>query len=303
VSGSVLLHAAISLSEPFRYEFFVNGLIVASLAGALCGLVGVYIVLRNMSYIGHGMSHAVFGGAVASYMLSVNFYLGAGLWGLLAALLINGVSRRGKIGADAAIGIVTTASFAVGVALISRGRRFTRNFEAALFGNILGVRRSDLFVVAAAFIFTLAVIVFRYRALMFLTFDNEVASVYGVRTGRLETLFAVVLAVAVISTLQILGATLVAAALVIPAVIARLCTDRFAPMLWIATLTGAACGFVGMYSSYYTNVASGATIVLTAAAVFIVVFAVQGVRARLLGRETRLASVRSGVPVEPVHLG
>lgn len=272
---------AFSLSEPFGYEFFRNGLAVATLAGGLCGLVGVYIVLRNMSYIGHGMSHAVFGGAVASYMLSVNFYLGAGLWGIVAALLINGVARRRNIGGDAAIGIVTTASFAIGVALISRGHRFTRNFEAALFGNILGVRTADVWIVALAFAFTVAVVVVFYRQLLFLAFDAEVAAVFGVRTAMLDRMFAVVLAVSVISTLQILGATLVAAALVIPAVIARLCTDRFGRLVWLATLIGALCGFAGMYSSYYTNVASGATVVLTAAALFVVVFAVQGVRARI----------------------
>src|SRR3954470_3269577 len=102
-------------TEPMHYEFFQNGLLAATLVGALCGLVGVYIVLRRMSYIGHGLSHAVFGGAVASYVMGLNFYLGAGIWGFAAALLINGLSRRRKIGADAAIGIITTASFAFGV--------------------------------------------------------------------------------------------------------------------------------------------------------------------------------------------
>jgi manganese/iron transport system permease protein/iron/zinc/copper transport system permease protein len=256
-----------------------------------------------MSYIGHGMSHAVFGGAVASYMLSINFYLGAGLWGLVSALLINGVARRRNVGSDAAIGIVTTASFAVGVALISRGHRFTRNFEAALFGNILGVRWSDVGVVALALVFTAAVVILRYRQLLFMTFDAEVAEIYGVRTRRLDRVFAVVLAVSVISTLQILGATLVAAALVIPAVVARLSTDRFGRLVWLSTLIGALCGLVGMYASYYTNVASGATVVLTAAALFAVVFTVQGVRSRLSGRQARLAALApSRAPVEPIHL-
>ena len=114
------------LSEPLAFEFFRQGLIASGLVGALCGMLGVYIVLRRMSYIGHGLSHAVFGGAVLSYVLQLNFYLGAGLWGVASALLINEVAQRRKLGADAAIGIVTTASFAVGVAGISRQRRFTR---------------------------------------------------------------------------------------------------------------------------------------------------------------------------------
>jgi manganese/iron transport system permease protein/iron/zinc/copper transport system permease protein len=102
------------LSEPLQYHFFVRGLIAATLAGGLCGLLGVYIVLRRMSYIGHGLSHAIFGGAVVSYVISLNFYIGAGLWGFVSAVLINLTSRRRTIGADAAIGIITTASFALG---------------------------------------------------------------------------------------------------------------------------------------------------------------------------------------------
>ena len=131
-------------TEPFQYEFFVRGLFAATLAGALCGMLGVYIVLRRMSYIGHGLSHAVFGGAVVSYVIGINFYIGAGLWGFLSAVLINLTSRKRTIGADAAIGIITTASFALGVLLISRYRTFTRSFDAALFGSILGVTDRDL---------------------------------------------------------------------------------------------------------------------------------------------------------------
>src|SRR5579884_2105206 len=116
-----------SLLQPFQYEFFRHGLVAAALVGALCGLMGVYIVLRRMSYIGHGLSHSVFGGAVVSYLMGWNFYIGAGLWGFLSALLIDATARRRRIGSDAAIGIITTSSFALGVALISRGHSFTRN--------------------------------------------------------------------------------------------------------------------------------------------------------------------------------
>src|SRR4026209_984877 len=122
-------------TEPMQYEFFRHGLLVAVLFGGLCGLIGTMIVLRRMSYIGHGLSHAIFGGAVVTYLMQWNFYLGAGLWGFIAALLANQTVRRTKITADAAIGVITTASFATGVALISRNRHFNRNFDAALFGN------------------------------------------------------------------------------------------------------------------------------------------------------------------------
>ncbi len=162
-------------TEPMHYEFFRHGLLVAVLVGGLCGLIGTMIVLRRMSYIGHGLSHAVFGGAVVAYLINVNFYLGAGLWGFLSALLINATGRRRNIGADAAIGIVTTASFALGVALISRTRSFTRNFDAALFGNILGVTTTDIMVISAvALVVVVGTFVF-YRQLLFTAFDSELA--------------------------------------------------------------------------------------------------------------------------------
>ena len=249
------------LLQPFQFEFFRNGTIVAVLVGGLCGLIGVYIVLRGMSYIGHGLSHAIFGGAVVAFVMTWNFYLGAGLWGFLAAMLINQTVRRTKINADAAIGVITTASFAVGVALISRYRRFTRSFDAALFGNILGVSAQDVLVVAGVTLLVAVIVFFLYKHLLFTTFDSEVAQIYGVKTAWVDTLFALVLAAALIVSMQILGVTLIAAALVIPAITARLLTDSFNRMILLSTLIGAVTGFVGMYLSYYVDVASGATIV------------------------------------------
>lgn len=260
--------------EPFQFEFFRNGTLVAMLVGGLCGMIGVYIVLRGMSYIGHGLSHAIFGGAVVSYVMQWNFYLGAGLWGFVAALLINQTVRRTKINADAAIGVITTASFAVGVALISRYRSFTRSFDAALFGNILGVTQQDVAVVAIVTLIVAIFIFFLYKQLLFTTFDAEVARVYGVQTEWIDTLFALVLAAALIASMQILGVTLIAAALVIPAITARLLTDNFDRMILLSTGLGMISGFFGMVISYYIDVASGATIVLLQAALFGLVLAV-----------------------------
>ncbi|HAJ36137.1 MAG TPA: metal ABC transporter permease [Chloroflexi bacterium] len=264
--------------EPFHYEFFRTGLSVAILAGALCGLLGVYIVLRGMSYIGHGLSHAIFGGAVVSYVMQWNFYLGAGLWGFLTAVLINQTVRRTRIGADAAIGVITTASFAVGVALISRYRRFTQSFDAALFGNILGVTWEEVAVVGCIALLVALVILLFYKQLLFTTFDAEVAQVYGVRTQWVDTLFALALAAAIIASMQVLGVTLIAAALVIPAITARLLTDSFGRMMAYAVAIGVTCGALGMYLSFYVDIASGATIVLLQAAAFAVAMTVSGLR-------------------------
>lgn len=258
-----------NLAEPFSYEFFTRGLVAAVLAGGLCGLVGVYVVLRHMSYIGHGLSHSIFGGAVLGYVLQVNFYVAASVWGVLSALLINETVRRRRIGADAAIGIVTTASFALGVAIISHARQFTTNFEAALFGNVLGVAREDLLVVAATAVGCGLAVVCAYKPLLFATFDPDVAEVHGVPTAWMNALLALVLAATIVASMQVLGVTLIAAALVIPAVIARQLTHSFGRMMLLSTTIGALCGAVGIYLSYFFDVASGATVVLVAATLFV----------------------------------
>ena len=282
------------LLEPFQFEFFRRALLAAVLIGALTGLVGVFVVLRRMSYIGHGMSHAVFGGAVVGYVAGFNFYVAAGIWGFVSALLINQTSRRRQIGADAAIGIVTTASFALGVALISRGERFTQNFDAALFGNLLAVGADDLWVIAGVLVFASVAVFFLYKQLLFLTFDVEVAPVYGVRAGWLDAVFSLILAATIIASIRILGVTLIAAALVVPPVTARLVTDRFSRMLALSTGLGAVLGGLGLYISYFADIASGASIVLLSTAVFTVTLLVVSVRAwRRTGR-FRLATEEMG---------
>jgi ABC-type Mn2+/Zn2+ transport system permease subunit len=260
------------LTEPWHYAFFRHGMVAATLAGGLSGLIGIYVVLRRMSYIGHGLSHAILGGAVVGYVANASFYVTGGLWGALSALLITGVSRSRKVGADAAIGIITTASYAIGIALISRGHHFTRNFEAAFFGNILGVTSADIWVLVGVSIGVAITIFLLYKQFLFVTFDPEVAASYGVRTGVVDVVFSLVLAAAIIATMRILGVTLIAAAIVTPAVVARLTSDSFGRMLGLSVLVGTLTGFFGMYISYYGDIASGATITLAGAAVFAVVY-------------------------------
>jgi ABC-type Mn2+/Zn2+ transport system permease subunit len=264
------------LLDPYRYGFFVKGLVVATLAGGLCGLVGVYITLRGMSYIGHGLSHAIFGGFAASSLISVNYFLGAGVWGLASALAINRVTRSRRIGADAAIGVITTASFALGVALLTIFGNRGPSFDAALFGSIIGVSTADVWTLVGITVFTVMVVLLRYRELLFATFDPDVADVSGVRVARTDALLMLVLSLSILATLTVIGVTLVAATLVIPAVVARMLTNRFAHMLWYSTAIGAGSGFIGMNLSYHLDVPSGTTIVLTGATAFAVVLAVTG---------------------------
>ncbi|MEO7465356.1 MAG: metal ABC transporter permease, partial [Nitrosospira sp.] len=213
------------LLEPLGYEFFRHGLLAALMVGALCGLVGVYVVLRGMSYVGHGLSHAAFGGAVVGFTLNFNFYAGAAAMGFLAALLINRITKNGKIKSDAAIGIVTTAMFALGVVIISQVRTFTQSFEAALFGNILGITSNDLLVIGLVTASTMIAMFFMYRPLLFSTFDNEAARVFGIRTGIVQLTFSLLLTLSIIASMNVVGVTMIAATLITPALTARMMTD------------------------------------------------------------------------------
>lgn len=283
-----------AILEPLGYTFFQEGLLVAGLSGALLGFIGVFIVLRGMSYIGHGLSHSIFGGFAAVQLFAAQFYvLGAGLWGIASALAINTVSRRSKLGADAAIGVITTASFALGVALFARFGSSGPSFENALFGSILGISPEQILWLTAVSILAVAFVFFRYRALLFSTFDPEVADVSGVRVNRIEAQLMIVLSLSILATLTVIGVTLVAAMLVIPAVVARMLTDSFGKMLAWSTAIGTFSGLVGMYLSYYADVPSGTMIVLVGALIFILVFA-------FAGRSRRRRSAGLDAHVEPV---
>lgn len=257
------------LLDPLAFVFFQKGLVVATLSGALLGLVGVYIVLRGMSYIGHGLAHAIFGGFAATQLVAASwFYVGAGAWGIASALAINAVSRRHRIGADAAIGVITTASFALGVAMLSKFGNRGPSFDSALFGSILGISSTQIAALGIVLAITVAFVVTQYRGLLFTTFDPDVAQASGISVSRMDALLMCVLSLSILVTLTVVGVTLVAAMLVIPAVVARMLTDSFPRMLMLSTGIGAACGLVGMYASYFAGVPSGTMIVLAGAVVF-----------------------------------
>jgi ABC-type Mn2+/Zn2+ transport system permease subunit len=273
--GAVL---AVDLLEPLTYGFFRSGLVVATGAGALCGLVGVFVVLRGMSYLGHGLSHAVFGGAAVSAVMGVSYFLGAGLWGLLSALLIGRITRRHPVGADAAIGLVTTASFAAGLAIQARAGAAAASIESVLFGNVLGVETGDVVAVVAVGAAVTAVVLALARRLAFVTFDADVASVSGLPTARLDALLMVALSATILVTIRVVGVLLISGLLVLPTVAARAMTNRFGRLLWLSPALGAAMGAVGMYASWFADVPSGAAIVLVGSAIVALAFAVPSAR-------------------------
>jgi manganese/iron transport system permease protein/iron/zinc/copper transport system permease protein len=288
------------LLEPFHYGFLRHALVVCTVAGALCGVLGVYVTLRGMSYIGHGLSHAIFGGAAISAAIGVNFFAGAGVWGLASGLAVSRVTRRRVIGSDAAIGVITTASFAFGIALLGLYSRVKQSIEATVFGSVLGVTAADMWIVIAVAVAVTMLIGLRYRALLFTTFDPEVAEATGVNTDRIDALLMLLLCASILVSMKVLGVTLIAAALVVPAVVARMLTSSFARMLWLSAAIGAFSGLTGMYLSYHLDISSGATIVLISFTLFVVVFAATGGRGiQRLAPQAGRPGARSTVPTHP----
>lgn len=280
-----------ALTEPFAYAFFGRALVAGVLVGALCGAMSTFVVLRRMSYIGHGLAHAVLGGVGVGLAFGVDAYVGAVAATLLSALLIDRVARRRGLHVDAAIGIVTTAVFAAGVAVLSIVPSRV-SVEALLFGNILGVDRVDLLVVGGVALAVGLTLFVAYKPLVFTTFDPEVAAVQGVPTARLELVLNLMTAAVVVASVRVLGVLLIAAAVVIPAATARLVARSVGVMLATATGLGTAASMVGLYASYHLDVPSGPSIVLTGALAFAVVFTVTGVVGR--ARTARARAIAAG---------
>jgi len=272
---------AFDLLAPYDFAFFQRGMLAATLAGALCGVLGVFVVLRGMSYIGHGLSHAVFGGAAASAVMSINFFIGAGIWGIVSGVLIGRIARQKILGADAAIGIVTTASFAGGIALLNRYGQARKSIEAVLFGSVLGVSWVDIIAITSVTVAVFAVVLLAYRSLLYATFDPQVAVVSGERVAFIEVMLMVMLSVTILVTMRVIGTLLISALLVIPAATARMITNSFGRMLLLSPAFGALSCLVGMNLSYHLDTSAGATIILVSAAGFTTTYLLAGRRALL----------------------
>ncbi|MCC5947511.1 MAG: metal ABC transporter permease [Nitriliruptoraceae bacterium] len=287
------------LLVPLEYAFFGRALLAGLLIGAMSGALSVFVVLRRMSYIGHGLAHAVLGGVAVGVAMGVDLYVGAIAATALAAVLIDRVTRRRGLHADAAIGVVTTTIFAIGVGTLALVP--TRvNLEALLFGNILGVNRTDLSVAAAVGAAFLVLVVVRYKALVFTTFDPEVARVHGIRVDRIELLFSLLTAAVVVASVRVLGVLLIAAAVVLPAAIARLLTRGFAAMLALSTALGVLTAVVGLYLSFHVDVPSGPTIVVTGALLFVLAFVGTAVAGRLGLARARRDARPGTIDVDPI---
>jgi ABC-type Mn2+/Zn2+ transport system permease subunit len=260
------------LAAPLTYGFMQRGLLAALIVGVLCAIVGCYVVLRSMAFLGDALSHAILPGVAVAYLLQGNLILGALVAALVVALGIGFFTRNGAIKEDTAIGILFAAALSLGVVLISSIRTYAVDLSHILFGNMLGVSPSDLWITAGLALVVLAVVVIFYKQFLVVSFDPVLATTLGMRTDLLRSLILVLLALTVVVSMQTVGVGLVAAMLVTPGATAYLVTHRLPAMMAVSALIGAVSTLAGLYFSYYLNVASGAAVVLTATVIFLLVF-------------------------------
>lgn len=265
------------LLDPLSYPFMVRGLIAASLVGVVCAVIGTFIVLRGMAFFGDALAHTILPGIAAGYLVSGGAREPLFWWALVTAVLsafgIGAISRGGRIKEDTAIGIIFAGMFALGIALISTVRSYSVDLAHFLFGDVLGVTGGDLVRMALFSAVILGLVAAFYKEFMVISFDPVLAVTLRLPTRLLEYLLLVLIAVTIVVALQTVGVALMVAMLVTPAATAQLLTRRLPVMMAIAALIGSLSGVVGLYLSYYANIASGAAIVLVTTAVFLVTLA------------------------------
>lgn len=265
------------LLEPLRFSFMRTGLMAAILVGIICAALGAYVVLRRMAFIGDALAHTVLPGLVVAYLNRWNLFGGAIAAGIVTAFGIGWVSRRGQIREDTAIGVIFTAMFALGILLMSTVRSF-RDFTHMLFGNILGVSRADLLLIAVIGAGVLTTLTLLHKELELTSYDHIHAQTIGINADRLRFTLLILLAFTVVTSIQVVGVVLTSALLVTPAAAASLVTNNLPRMILVAALIAVFSAVVGLYASFYANVASGAAIVLTCTACFGVAWVISAVR-------------------------
>ncbi len=259
-------------TNPLTYAFMQRGLLAALMVGVLCAVIGCYVVLRSMAFLGDAMAHAVLPGIAIAYLLSANLTVGALIAAIVVALGISLLTRQGAVKEDTAIGILFTAALALGVALISSIRTYAVDLSHILFGNVLGVSQGDLWLTAGVGLLVFTVMALSYRPFLLISFDPVLAATLRLRVEFFRTLLLVLLALTIVVSIQTVGVGLAAAMLVTPGATAYLLTRRLPSMMVLSGLIGAVSSVIGLYASYYLNVASGAAVVLTATLFFLLAF-------------------------------
>jgi manganese/iron transport system permease protein len=268
------------LLEPLQYDFIVRALLAAIVVGAVCSILGVYIVLRGMAFLGDAMAHTILPGVVAAFLLGWPLAVGALIMGVLTALGIGVLTERTSLKEDTAIGVIFAGLFALGVAMLSLRGNYSIDLAHFLFGNLLGVSTADLLLTAALGGVVLLLIFLFYKEFLVLSFDPLLAETLRLPTKFLNYLLLILIAVTIVVALQVVGVALMLAILVTPAATASFLTRRLPSMMAVSAAIGVFSGVVGVYASYYLNIPSGPAVVLVATSIFLVVLAFAAVRER-----------------------
>ena len=282
-----------NLIEPFTVPYMQRALVEVLALGALAGAVGVFVVLRRLAFVGDALTHTVFPGVVIAHLLGQSLLLGALAFGVLSAVLLTGLGANRRVGADAALAILLTSFFSLGVVLVSRTRSFTADLTVFLFGRVLAVDRTDLAQTLAVAAVVALVLVALRKELVLRAFDPDGASAMGYRTGALDLVLNLLIVLVVVAAVESVGTVLVIALIVVPAAAARLLADRVATLTLVACLLGAAGGWLGLAISYEVSVdhgvrlAAGATIVVVLVGLFLLAAAVAPLRRRMLAAGPR----------------
>ena len=260
------------LTDPFALEFMQRALIASLIVGVVCSVIGCFVVLRAMAFLGDALAHAILPGVAIAYLLGANLLVGALVAALVVAVGIGLFSRRGGVKEDTAIGILFAAALALGVVLISTVRSYATDLTHILFGNVLGVTAGDLWLTGLLGLAVLVTLLVLFKELQLASFDPVLAHMLGKRPELLRFAMLILLALTIVVSLQTVGVGLVAALLVTPAATAYLLTRRLPTMMAVSAAIGAVSSVAGLYVSYYLDVASGAAVVLIATAAFLMAF-------------------------------
>jgi manganese/iron transport system permease protein len=260
------------LTDPISLLFMQKALFASVMVGVVCAVLGCYVVLRSMAFLGDALAHAVLPGVAVAYLIGANVLAGALVAGLAVAIGISYVSRAGTIREDTAIGIFFAGALALGVVLISTMNTYAVDLTHVLFGNVLGVTATDLWISGGLSVVVLAAIAMLYRPLLVVSFDPILGRTLGLRTHTLRTVLFLMLAASIVVSLRTVGVALVAAMLITPPAAAYLLTRRLPMMMCVSAAIGVVSAVGGLYASYYLNVATGAAMVLVATGIFVLVF-------------------------------
>ncbi len=256
------------LLDPMSYVFMQRGLAAAVLVGIVCAVMGAFVVLRGLAFIGDAVSHAAFPGLVIAYLLGIPLYIGGAVAAVGTALAIGAVARRGALRFDTAVGVLFAGTFAFGILLFSTIQNYVADLFGYLLGNVLGITFADIVQIAILGGIVLVVVTVLRKELLYASFDPTGAAASGLPVVLLDYLLLGLVGVTIVVSIQAVGIIMVVAMLVTPAATGQLLVDKFWDLVKIAVGVAVVAAVTGLYLSFYLNVASGASIVLVETLLF-----------------------------------